>query len=207
MSPSEKNLPLDEARDKWKFLGMSFPNVTTDEELNRMLTSELPRYSALEDPAEGIDVDEWWAQVLEVEVCEEKFVKHLPRLALGLATIYNFSSEAERDISKLNGIYAGDKKTQMKQETIVDKMTVQAAGSEEAKSCERCIANDKKRDSRIQAGEIVGRRQTNHCHCSFITPDPEVLADLRAGGPGRRYNQKQKENKSTENNKNLEEKH
>ena len=141
-------------------------------------------------------MDEWWAQVYEVKIGGEKYFICLTLLALGLLTMYNSSSEAERDISKLKQVYAGDKKSNISQTTLQAKMRVQAAVSEEGKSCERCLENDQERDRRMKEGERVGRRQVNHCHCSFLDPDPEVMAELRADVPGHIYNQKKDESKS-----------
>ena len=135
-------------------------------------------------------IDEWWAQVAEVVVCEEKFFKKLPKLALALATIYNSSSEAERDISKLNNIFAGDKKGSIKQETVQDKLTVQAAVSEEAKACKRCIQNENSRDAIKSKGDRAGKRVVNHCHCGFLKPGPSVIADMRACVPAQRHREK-----------------
>ena len=131
-----------------------------------------------------------WRKIL----CE-----HLTRLGLRLYTIYIDSSsfEAEQDISKLNQIYSGDKKSKISQSTVQDKMIVQASTSEEAKSCKRCIENDKKRDEKKKRGEKVGRRTCDHCHCGFIDPSDELLDDLRSCGPGKRHKLKVIENKNS----------
>ena len=190
ISPKSKNLPLSRGREVWGYLGHKFPNIISEDELQDLLNTELPRYASLEDPEDGILVDEWWAQVAEVEVCEEKFFKNLPKLALGLATIYNSSSEAERDISKLNNIFAGNKKGSIKQETVEDKLTVQAAVSEEGKYCKRCIENDNSKESDKNEGKKVGKRVINHCHCGFLKPDKSVLDDMRNCVPAQQYREK-----------------
>ena len=130
LHPAEKSKSVAEARETWKYLGESFPNIVSEEELNHILVSELPRYAGLEDPEEGISIDEWWARVAEVDISGEKYFEHLTRLALGLCTIYNSSSEAERDISKLNQIFSGDKKSKISQSTVQDRMIVLASTSE-----------------------------------------------------------------------------
>ena len=202
LSPKEKNLPVQEAREVWRFLAESFPNIVAEIDLDRLLYSELPKYTTIEDPEEGIQVDEWWARVADVEICEEKFFKHLSHLALGLSTIYNSSSEVERDFSKINLVYAGNRKDSITQTKLQNKLCIQAAVSEEGKSCKRCIENEEVRDKKMKDGGVVGRRQVNHCHCSFIDPDPEVLSDLKSGGPGHRFNLKMKADESKDRNKN-----
>ena len=106
-----------------------------------------------------------------MEVCEEKFFNHLPKLALGLATIYSSSSEAERDLGHLNNIFAGDKKSNLNQENVEDKMAVQSTVYEEGKSCKRCIENDRERDRKMKEGVKVPRRVINHGHCGFLEPN------------------------------------
>ena len=84
-------------------------------------------------------------------------------------------------------------------------MTIQAAVSEEGKCCKRCIQNDEDRERRMENGEVVGRRQVAHCHCSFLEPDPEVISDMRTGGPAQRWLQKRKDSNNNKNGNELEE--
>ena len=120
---------------------------------------------------------------------------NLTKLALGLAMVHKSSSEAERDISQLDQIFAGDKKSKINQTTMNAKINVQSSDSGEGKTCSRCIAADKERDDKAARGEVMGRRQVSHCHCSFLNPDEEELADMKSGGPGRRCVEKVGENK------------
>ena len=190
ISPKSKNQPLSRGREVWGYLGRKFPNIISEEELQDLLNTELPRYTCLEDPEDAILVDEWWAKVAEVKVCEAKFFKLLPNLALGLATIYNSSSEAERDFSKLNNMFAGDKKGGISQDTIADKLTVQSAVAEEGRYCKRCIQNDESKEAEKKDGKKVGRRVVTHCHCGFLKPDQSLLADMRSCLPAQQYKEK-----------------
>ena len=44
LDPMEKNTSLAEAQEVWQFLGESFPNILTEDQLQRLLFEELPRY-------------------------------------------------------------------------------------------------------------------------------------------------------------------
>ena len=54
ISRTSKNIPLSKGREVWEYLGNKFANVISEEELQVLLCSELPRYQSLEDPEEGI---------------------------------------------------------------------------------------------------------------------------------------------------------
>ena len=45
-------MPLLKAWKTWSYLGSKFPTILNDDELEILLTRELPRYAALEDAEE-----------------------------------------------------------------------------------------------------------------------------------------------------------
>ena len=63
LNPTKKK-----ARDIWGHLGSKFPNILRDVELDKLLTRELPMYGTLEDPEDGVSVDEWFAQLNQIQV-------------------------------------------------------------------------------------------------------------------------------------------
>ena len=74
-------------------------------------------------------------------------------------------------MAPLNNIFAGDKKSNLNQENVEDKMAVQSTVYEEGKSCKRCIENNRETDRKIKKGVKVPRRVINHCHCGFLEPN------------------------------------
>ena len=52
LSPKQKELPLPKARKTWSYLGSKSTTILNDDELEILLTRELPRYAALEDAEE-----------------------------------------------------------------------------------------------------------------------------------------------------------
>ena len=186
LDPNSKNDPIEDLRTKWIYLAKQFPNIVSEEELIQLNITELPKYKQLED-AKDEEVDEWWAEVFEVEVEGEKQFPVLTKLGLGLWTIYNSSSEAERDISKQSLVFADPKKHNTSQTLLQSKLKVMDAESNESSSCARCIANRKERSEKKKRGEKVAKREEiQHCHCSFMVPDAEFIADARNFGPSKR---------------------
>jgi hypothetical protein len=191
LSPKAKAEPLEQQRIKWGFLGGKFNNFISEEDLTRLLTVELPKYKLLEDPDDEEEVDAWLSRVADVKEEGEQVFRVLSKLGLACATIYNSSSETERDFSKHSLILGDPHKHSMSPRMLQAKLTLQSAISEEGKFCKRCKANDEEREEKKKNGEVK-RRQVNHCHCSFFDPEPEMLSDFRNSGPWKRNEEDQK---------------
>ena len=185
-------MDIQDQKDKWTILGKQLSHIITEEELRRLLTVELPNYQFLEVAEEGVEVDLWWAQVAESMLGGERQFPILSRLALALCTICNSSSEVERDFSDMEAVYADPRANATGQKLLEAKMTVKSAVKQEARNCARCQANKEDRKKRALAGERLPREQCNHCHCSFLEVDEELMADLRSCGPYQRYDQSEK---------------
>ena len=167
-------------------MARKFPNVVEEAEQDD-LNHELSRYCQLEYP-EDEEVDQWWAKVAMVENGDGgKCFPVLSKLALSLATIYNSSSEAERDFAKQNDIFSSTKKSNMGQLKLQSRLQVMSATAEASKDCKRCIENRNKRKQAIVDGEKVGRWSVNHCHCSFMIPDENLLVKLKNHEPAKKF--------------------
>ena len=133
-------MDLGQQREKWEYLGQSLDHIVKEEDLARLLTTELPAYQRLEEAEEGKEVDEWWAEVAEVTLGDERqfpilsrfttiitilnLTLILYRLALALCTVCNSSSEVERDFSDMEAIYADSHAHATGQELLEAKMMV-----------------------------------------------------------------------------------
>ena len=211
---NRSHMDLGQQREKWEYLGQSLDHIVKDEELARLLTTELPAYQRLEEAEEGKEVDEWWAEVAEVTLGDERqfpilsrfttiitilnLTLILYRLALALCTVCNSSSEVERDFSDMEGIYADSHAHATGQELLEAKMMVKSTMKTEANKCARCIASKEDRRKRALAGEKLTAEQCAHCHCSFYEVDDELLAELRNFEPSKKCEkyEKVKSNKS-----------
>jgi hypothetical protein len=154
---NRSHMDLVKQREKWEYLGQSLDHIVKEEELARLLTTELPAYQRLEEAEEGKEVDEWWAEVAEVTLGDERqfpilsrfttiisiftLTSILNRFALALCTVCNSSSEVERDFSDMEAIYADSRAHATGQELLEAKMMVKSTMKAEANNCARCIAS------------------------------------------------------------------
>ena len=67
---------------RWLYLGESLSHVIQGEELVTMLATELPAYQRLVEAEEGMEVDEWWAEVANVTLGGERQFPILSRFTL-----------------------------------------------------------------------------------------------------------------------------
>ena len=194
LDPSAKNLDLDASRKRWLYLADKFPNVVSSDETED-LRLELVDYKTLEDPDEDTTVDDWFAHVASLQVVGEKRFPILSKLALSLATLYNSSSEAERDFHKQNLIHSDKKRHAMSQSKLQSNLSVMSHASQLSKDCQRCLAAKETRKKKVHEGEESKRVQIAHCHCSFLRPDQELLSTLRSGAPSLKYKESLRVNK------------
>ena len=80
---------------------------------------------------EGVsqEVDKWWASVAKLKHKEDRsqVFPHLSKLALGLCTVYNSSSPAERDFTVQSHIYADKRVHKLGQKKLVAKTTLRSS--------------------------------------------------------------------------------
>ena len=219
------HMDLSKQKDAWEFLGEALPNIIKREELDTLLATELPAFQRLEPAEEGKEVDEWWAEVSEVSLGDERqfsllsrfttlpltlpltlpFPIPLTRFALALATVCNSSSEVERDFSDMEAIYADSRANKTGQELLEAKMTIKSHMKNEANYCARCIAVKEDRRKRALAGENLPAEHCKHCHCKFFEVDENLLAKLRNSEPSKKEKEKQKKEREKEKEKKLSE--
>ena len=125
--------------------------------------------------------------------------KVLPRLALGLSTTYNSSSEVERDFRKQSQIFADPCRNKTSQLKLESKLQVMSVAGLQQKVCAKCISDEDERRAKVKRGEEVKKRKLQHCHCTLMEPDVELISQLRDKQPRRKYqyrlNQQQEEEK------------
>ena len=181
LDPSSRDKEtLGQQRRLWDILATQLDHIISEEQKTVLLTTELVSYQALEQAEAGIEVDEWWALVLEVELGGLLQFPQMGNLALACLTIFNSGSEAERDFSFMENIYADNRSNNTGQELLDSKMIVNSAVKAEAEHCARCIESKKDKAEKERRGENVPKReQTSHCRCSLVEVDSELLAKLR----------------------------
>ena len=100
--------------------------------------SEIVQLKHADMEVEGLAVDEFYAKLLEVKVDGWPAFPTLCKLALGRCTIYNSSSEAERDFSNLNHIFNDRKKSSIEQLMLQSKLNVMTQAGIAAEKCINC---------------------------------------------------------------------
>lgn len=193
LSPSAQELPLEESRKMWDYLAVKFYNIISTGERDD-LARELARYRVHEvKPAAGVEVDEWWSKMADEKVGEEPLFPVVSGFALGLATMCNGSSEAERDFSKQNLIFEDSKKCSTSQLLLQNKLSVMCAVDRRARDCDRCTeAIAAKKELEKTSANVVPYRPT-HCHCSLLKPSGDLLTTCSDGKPYRRYKEANEE--------------
>jgi hypothetical protein len=186
LDPNDKNLPLDISRTKWIYLAKQFPNIVKENELD-MLSLELGHYARLEEPQQDEQVDWWFGRLADMVEAGEKVFPVLSRLALALATIYNSSSETERDFRKYSQIFADSCRSSTSQLMLRTKLHIMSLAGDQPKKCTKCISDEGERRDKLRKGERVGPRQYGHCHCKFLCPDKELMVKLIAKEPAIKY--------------------
>ena len=152
LNPSARNESVTQFSKKWVYLANKFPNVLSEREAED-LKLELIAYHHL-PPAEDLDnlaVDKWFGTLAVMTEGGSLKFPLLSRLALALATIYNSSSEAERDFSQQNLITSG--KPNMSQETLQAQLTLRSQQTMLTKDCSRCEAAEKEWSEKRKKGK------------------------------------------------------
>ena len=179
---------LKKQRDMWDYLATKLNHIVSEEEKKTLLTVELVSYQKVEPAELGIEADEWWAMVAEIELDGDLQLPILSRFALALCPVINSGSEVERDFSDMQAIYSDSKCNRTEQELLESKMAVKSAVKAEAVNCARCIEAKKEIKEKKLKGERVKKEKCTHCHCSFLEVGDELLNDLRNCEPGRKFN-------------------
>ena len=201
LSPAAKNDNLETSKKKWSYLAKAFPNVMSEEDIED-LKLELVDYKLLPDHVpedenlEDISVDTWFCRLGKLKRGSELMFPQLSKLGLALATFYNSSSETERDFSKHNQIFNDPKKHAMSQAKLKSRLAVMSQTTQSGKTCARCSAADLER--RAEENPNRKRVQINHCHCSLMQPDPELIAKLVSGEPSKLYHRKEERRRNEE---------
>ena len=186
LSPEAKNMSLDKLRNRWTYLAGKFPNVVPSSKVDD-LRAELSIYTLLEDPEPNETVDGWFAKLAAMKVEGACRFPVLSNFGLALATIYNSSSEAERDFSKQSNIYDNSHVTKLSQGKLQAKLQVQSAVGMKSRSCERCLTTLEKKEELKRKGESVPPYKCYHCHCGLLVPGEGLMKEMRNGLPSQRY--------------------
>ena len=192
LSPKAKDLPLEESRKKWGYLAEKFHNVVSSEEAD-LLHEELANYRLLPIKdhvhVNHVAVDQWYANLAKITIGDELAYPVLSHLALALCTMYNSSSEAERDFSTEKFILEDARKNSTSQLTQQSKMTVMSAVARKAKDCKLCLEaiKEKEEEKKKFPDTVVAKYRSRHCHCDMLDVDEAMLMDCDNGKPARRY--------------------
>ena len=190
LHPRAKDLPLEEARKKWDYLAKKFYNVVSEEEAD-MLHMELASYRILPTKdsvdVDSVDVDLWWANVAKIKIGDDLQFPVISGFALSLCTMYNSSSEAERDFSKEKFIFEGSRRSKTSQLTLQSKMSVMSAVHRRAKDCTQCKNAIKEKEMQKKSDSSVPPYKCRHCHCHMLEPEESILMECGGGKPSRRY--------------------
>ena len=182
LSPAHRRtVPLEEAVKMWTYLGEKFSNIINDDEIDELIR-ELRNYHLDMNDDEGVsqEVDKWWAAVAKLKHKEDhsQVFPHLSKLALGLCTVYNSSSPAERDFTVQSHIYADKRVHKLGQKKLVAKTTLRSSVAVAARDCSKCHEARKDKEEQRQQGKNPARYKAMHCHCNLLPLDQSLIKKI-----------------------------
>ena len=146
------------------------------------LIRELRNYHLDMNDDEGVsqEVDKWWAAVAKLKHKEDhsQVFPHLSKLALGLCTVYNSSSPAERDFTVQSHIYADKRVHKLGQKKLVAKTTLRSSVAVAARDCSKCHEARKDKEEQRQQGKNPARYKAMHCHCNLLPLDQSLIKKI-----------------------------
>jgi hypothetical protein len=196
---------LDELKKKYLYVAKSFSNIIKPHELPALLdeVAHLKILNRVKEATVELAPPEFF---YELSKLGEKF-KLISRLALALMTIYNSSSSAERDISKMNSILADPRTSSTKQLRLQTRLMIKSSVHNLKNKCDDCRevkikkwrrqeAEDDKEDSvdtdEEEAEAKIKNEKSRHCHCKLFSVDEELMAEMNGGQPWKRYSEELK---------------
>jgi hypothetical protein len=209
---------LDELKKRYLYVAKTFNNIIKPSELPNLLdeVAHLKVQKRIKEATEELSPTEFYFELAKLE---NKF-KLITRLALALMTIYNSSSSAERDISKMNSLLADPRVNRTQQLRLQARLMIRSNVHNLKYKCEDCVEvkmkkwrrqeaqekeinqeetetdeeDEEKEES--EADEKIKNEQSHHCHCKLFSVDDELLANMTGAQPWRSYNEELKKKRS-----------
>ena len=181
LSPAHrKTVPLEEAVKMWTYLGEKFSNIINDDEIDEFIRELRNYHLDMNDDGVSQEVDKWWASVAKLKHKEDRsqVFPHLSKLALGLCTVYNSSSPAERDFTVQSHIYADKRVHKLGQKKLVAKTTLRSSVAVAARDCSKCHDARKDKEEQRQQGKNPARYKAMHCHCNLLPLDQALIKKI-----------------------------
>lgn len=185
LSQEAKAEAIDEMRKKWKYLAQKFTNVMEGTDVDALMR-ELVKYKMVDD-CEGLEVDEWWAKIADMKEAstENELFPQLSKLAL--CTLYNSSSEAERDFSSQNFITSNPRKGRMGALKLRSLLQVRSAMGHLSTKCGLCTKAEQLKKEELRKGNKPAPYQVQHCHCQMLELNQDMMKEMRGGLPSQKY--------------------
>ena len=198
---------LDVLKKRYKYIARKFKNIVTEAEIPELM-EQVTLMKAQRSLPDMVDCSPEKFFEIANKVKNNKY-KLVARLGQALLTIYNSSSEAERDFSVQHGLVADPHKNNTSQLRLQARMRIKSNTFELKEDCEKCdIAEEEDEESEGEEEEDDDEEEETKkkkrtfcpCHCSLFQPGEELLVSMKGGQPNRRYtaDKKQKKSRKTE---------
>ena len=111
------------------------------------------------------------------------------RLGQALLSIYNSSSEAERDFSVQHALVGDSHKNSTSQLRLQMRMRIKSSSFQLIDECKKCNTGEENEEVEGEEGEDEeGEKKSScPCHCSQFEPSDDMLAKMKGGQPNRSY--------------------
>ena len=179
--------PLDDLKKRYLYIGKKFSNIISPVELPELL-DQVTLMKAQQSFSEVADqTPEQFFGILHNS--KDSKYNLVSRLGQSMLTIYNSSSEAERDFSIQHGLVGDPLKNKTSQLRLQMRMRIKTNTFLLKQKCEQCI-DVKKEESDDEDDE---EEASCRCHCTMFKPSESLLASMSGGQPSRRYKAEEKE--------------
>ena len=200
---------LDELKKRYLYVAKTFNNIILPSELPDLMSevAQLKVQKLVKEATEELSPPEFFFELTKLE---DKY-KLVTKLALAFMTVYNSSSSAERDISKMNSLLADPRTSSTSQLRLQARLMIKSNVHNLKNKCEDCkevkvkkwrrqeaqekeanTEDDIETDEEDEAEKKIKNEKSSHCHCKLFCVDDELLAGMTGGQPWRRYLEEKK---------------
>ena len=182
-------LPLDTLKRRYKYIAKQFSNIVAENEIPELL-DQVTLMKAARTLPDAVDAspEQFFGMVHKAKHNKYELVA---RLGQAMLTIYNSSSEAERDFSIQHALVGDPHKNATSQLRLQARMRIKSHTFQLKDLCKKCEKEEEDMDEEDEEDEeeddVKEKKGSCPCHCSIFQPSEELLASMKGGLPRKRY--------------------
>ena len=180
-------LSLDVLKKRYKYVAKKFNNIVSEVEIPELM-DQVTLMKAQRSLPDMVDAtpEQFFGIVRRIKNGKYNLVA---RLGQALLSIYNSSSEAERDFSVQHALVGDSHKNSTSQLRLQMRMRIKSSSFQLIDECKKCNTGEENEEVEGEEGEDEeGEKKSScPCHCSQFEPSDDMLAKMKGGQPNRSY--------------------